>query len=648
MRRGCNSHIFEIAPIVRKKFTKRLIMDFFKKIIKLLFITLLIGISTKLKSQTLDYDFSKFKKLVEETMLKNDIPGMQVAIISKDSILWKSNFGYADLKKLSPVSDSTMFRVGSISKIFVSISTLILKERELISLDDKLSEIAPEIEFKNKWENTNPIRIVNLLEHTAGFDDYHAIEFSTNADGWTTLQGLQFHPNPRVSKWKPGRFMSYTNTATACAAYAVEKVSNETYEEFVNDNIFQPLGMRKSSFFLTDYIAENLAKGYNSTDSNDVNYWHILNRASGALNSNVSELSHVVQMLLNRGSFDNQEFLNPSSINRIEHVETTLAAKAGFNLGYGLCMNSEIRQGYTKFFHHGTINGYISSLQYFPELGVGFIILTNTSREEGLRNFLNEFQSLLIPDSIKKSVLDTTLTIKLSKDVTGWYEKNTARVALVSFTYQFFNFMKIGKENNQYYYKRLFFGQWDLIPYSENSLISVNSKSYVPFIFVDDENGNEYLQLPLHELNYKKINGFVVWGKISLLILGVLIVFSSIIEIFILLFIRLVKRRKPKMTFSRILPLTAILIGILWMFFYINYFSFYTMGKIGFESVGFFILSILFAVISISAFLVNLLKIKYEMNKFVRVHSFIVSSFCLFVTIYLYYNDFIGLIGWLY
>jgi CubicO group peptidase (beta-lactamase class C family) len=622
-------------------------MDF-KKIIKLLFIIILIGISYKLKSQTLDYDFSKFKKLVEETMLENDIPGMQVAIISKDSILWKSNFGYADLKKLSPVSDSTMFRVGSISKIFVSISTMILNERKLISLDDKLKEIAPEIEFKNKWENTNPIRIVNLLEHTAGFDDFHAIEYSTNADGWTTLQGLQFNPKPRVSKWRPGMFMSYTNTATACAAYAVEKVSNETYEEFVKDNIFEPLGMRKSSFFLTDYIAENLANGYNSNDLNEVNYWHILNRASGSLNSNVSELSHVVQMFLNRGRFNNQELLKPSSINRIEQVETTLAAKSGYNLGYGLCLKSEIRQGYTKYLHHGTIDGFISSLQYCPELNVGFIILTNTSRENGLLNFVSEFQSLLIPDSIRKQVIDTTLTINLSNDVTGWYEKNTDKVELGSFIYQFLNFMKIGKENNQYYYKRLFFGKWDLIPYSENSLISVNSKNFVPFIFVHDENGNEYLQLPLHELNYKKISGFVVWGKISMLILGVLIVFSSIIEIFILLFIRLVKRRKPKMLISRILPLTSVLIGILWILFYTNYFSFYTMGKIGFESVGFFILSILFAVISISAFLVNLLKIKYEMNKFARVHSFIVSSFSLFVTIYLYHNDFIGLIGWLY
>ena len=165
-----------------------------KKILSVVSIVLLIGISHKLKSQTLDYDFSQFKELIEETMQKNDIPGMQVAVISKDSILWKSNFGYADLKKLTPVSDSTMFRVGSISKIFVSIATMILKERKLISLDDKLSEIAPEIEFNNKWENTNPIRIVNLLEHTASFDDAHPAEFSANAKGWTTLQGLQFHP----------------------------------------------------------------------------------------------------------------------------------------------------------------------------------------------------------------------------------------------------------------------------------------------------------------------------------------------------------------------------------------------------------------------------------------------------------------------
>ena len=190
----------------------------YKRTISILGIFLLFGINCNLKCQVLDYDFIQFRQLVEETMKKNDIPGMQVALISKDSIIWKGNFGYADLKAQTPVTDSTMFRIGSISKIFVSLSTMILKERGLLNLNDKFIDIAPEIKFSNKWERTNPILMVNLLEHTAGFDDFHAVEYSINAEGWTTLEGLQFHPEPRTSKWKPGMFMSYTNTATACAS----------------------------------------------------------------------------------------------------------------------------------------------------------------------------------------------------------------------------------------------------------------------------------------------------------------------------------------------------------------------------------------------------------------------------------------------
>ncbi len=620
----------------------------YKNIIIVLIVVLSIGLNSRVKSQTLDYDFSTFNTLIAETMHEHSIPGMQVAIISKDSILWKGNFGYANLKKQISVSDSTMFRVGSISKPFVAIATMMLQERGLINLNDKLSDLTPEIKFHNKWESTNPVRLVHLLEHTAGFDDYHAVEYTANADGWTTLQGLQFHPKVRNSKWKPGMFMSYTNTAAACAAYAIEKISNRTYEDFVKANIFDPLGMEHSSFFYTDYLIDNLAKGYNSTDSTGVKYQHILNRPSGALNSNASELSHLVQFFLNRGTFKNNKLLDLNSIERIERVETTLAAESGFDKGYGLCMKSSIRQGYTIFSHNGTIDGYISILQYCPELALGFVILTNTSRENGLRNFINDFQSLLIPDSIRRPALDTTINIQLSKDVTGWYEKSTSRVALGSFIYQFFYFTKIGKQNNQYYYKRLFFGQWNLIPYADNSLISVNSKNYVPFVFVNDENENEYLQLPLHELNYKKVNAFVVWGKIASLIISMLIILSALIEIVILLFVRFVKRKKPKRMFARMLPLATILIGLLWALFYYNYFSFTTMGKIGFESLVFFSLSLLFAASAVFSFFVNLLTLKYQTNKVVKIHSLVVSTWCVMATIYLYYWDFIGLRTWVY
>ncbi len=97
----------------------------------------------------------------------HQLPGMAVAIVSWDSVVWQQGFGYADVEAMKPVTAQTMFRIGSVTKSFVALGILRLVEEGKLDLNDKVAELAPEVNIDNPWSATDPVRLVHLLEHTA-------------------------------------------------------------------------------------------------------------------------------------------------------------------------------------------------------------------------------------------------------------------------------------------------------------------------------------------------------------------------------------------------------------------------------------------------------------------------------------------------
>ena len=115
------------------------------------------------------------QKKIDSIAIKNKIPGLVMGIVSQDTILINYNYGFSNLEEKINVNSNTKFRVGSITKSFLALGFLKLVEEGKINLETTVESIAPEILIENKWEATNPVRIVNLLEHTAGFDDVHYV-----------------------------------------------------------------------------------------------------------------------------------------------------------------------------------------------------------------------------------------------------------------------------------------------------------------------------------------------------------------------------------------------------------------------------------------------------------------------------------------
>src|SRR5215472_8601934 len=124
----------------------------------------------------------ELQKAMKDVVEKEHVAGAGVALVSNGQLLWCGGIGKADLSGNRDVTCDTEFRVGSISKTFVALALLKLQEDGRINLYSRLQDVAPEIRLKNRWESTSPVRVVNLLEHSAGFDDMQPSEVYNRRD----------------------------------------------------------------------------------------------------------------------------------------------------------------------------------------------------------------------------------------------------------------------------------------------------------------------------------------------------------------------------------------------------------------------------------------------------------------------------------
>jgi CubicO group peptidase (beta-lactamase class C family) len=175
----------------------------------------------------------ELQKAMKDVVDKAHLPGAGVALISNGELLWCGGFGKADLASGRDITCDTEFRVGSVSKSFVALALLKLQEEGKINLEARLQDVAPEIPVKNRWESTNPVRIVNLLEHTAGFDDMQASEVYNFKDPYdfSLLEVFKRFQEPQDVRWPPSTRMSYSNPGYGIAGYLIEKTSSKPFDQ---------------------------------------------------------------------------------------------------------------------------------------------------------------------------------------------------------------------------------------------------------------------------------------------------------------------------------------------------------------------------------------------------------------------------------
>ena len=369
----------------------------------------------------------ELKGMLRETVEVTKTPGVAWAVVTADGAVEAGGSGWADVASRRRATGDTLFRIGSISKMFVAITVLQLVEEGRLSLRDRLAERAPDAAFANPWEATDPVRIANLLEHTTGFDDLSFAEYAHSVEPPLTLaQGLAFRPASRTSRWRPGTRQAYCNSGPALAARVVEEVTGRRFEDVVAERIFAPLGMTTATYFRPR--AEAAATLYESDGVTPFPYWEVILRPAGSVNASAREMAAVVEMLLGRGTFRGRRLLSPESVERMERPATTTAARAGLREGYGLANYVNTVRGFVVRGHNGGVNGGLARLGYIPEQRVGFVFMINSGDGAVFEKIEKLFVGYLTRDSSRPAAPPP---VQVPRDVaarfTGWYEPISPR-----------------------------------------------------------------------------------------------------------------------------------------------------------------------------------------------------------------------------
>ena len=338
----------------------------------------------KLVPATLD----ELKSAVAGVLEEFEVPAVGIALVDQDGPLWVGSLGKANMESAVDADEETMYRIGSTSKMFVALSVLQLVEQGRLSLDDRVADLAPEIEFENRWEDSDPVRVAHLLEHTTGWDDIHLPEYAHNDPTPATLkEGLDYHPHSRITRWKPGTRFSYCNAGPPVAAYIVQKITGQDFETYVQENFFDPMGMQTMTYRLNSDMTEHGATLYNNGNQPQ-DYWHIIMRPSGSINASPADMAKFVQFYLDRGRVDGVPLVSEASLQRMERAETTSGARAGLEVGYGLHNYSTAHEQFVFRAHNGGVNGGLTELAYLPQAGVGHAIMINSGDGEAMREII--------------------------------------------------------------------------------------------------------------------------------------------------------------------------------------------------------------------------------------------------------------------
>ena len=158
----------------------------------------------KLFAQTPIKTITQLQDTINKILTNEHQSSIMLAVVTKDTVLFSNAFGIANIDTKQKATNQTLFPMASITKTFTALAIMKLVKQGKLSLYDDLSKIAPEIVFINKWEKTNPVKIIHLLEHTSGFDDLRFNTFWNNNLNITELQAIKKCKNSMFCRWRPG------------------------------------------------------------------------------------------------------------------------------------------------------------------------------------------------------------------------------------------------------------------------------------------------------------------------------------------------------------------------------------------------------------------------------------------------------------
>jgi len=323
--------------------------------------------------------------LVRHEMKKRDVTGLSIALIDDQRVVWAEGFGDADKAGKVPASPETVYRAGSISKLFTATAAMQLAERGRLDIDRPLDDYIPGFSIRTRFADAAPVTPRSIMTHHSGLpSDYLKGMWTRNPEPFTRvadLLGDEYLANP------PGTVLSYSNLGMTLLGDAVGKVAGRDYASHVRDEILLPLGMSRSSFSPSTDRTPLAAKGYRK--GKEAEDPPLRDVPAGGLNTSVLDLSRFVQMVFAGGTAGDRRIVTPETLDemlRPQNAEVPIDLDFRVGLGWMLAGLGEIdiRNAGPVAHHTGATLLFHGQLIVLPEKKLGVVVLSNSSTAGGL------------------------------------------------------------------------------------------------------------------------------------------------------------------------------------------------------------------------------------------------------------------------
>jgi len=321
---------------------------------------------------------STLKEELPGLMDKSNVPGLAIAIVDGERLVWADGFGYTDRSNQIKVTADTLFSLQSISKTYTATGFLRAVDKGWLKLDDPLVKYMPKFTVKSRFgkQEAKKITFRHLLSHWSGLpheapcgngcedrDCPFADHIRSISESWL--------------KFPVGKYYSYSNLGLDLVGYVLQLRSRKTFEQFMKEEVFGPLEMTSSTFSQKETAAyPSFALG--NTKDKTLPVTPIPMIPSGGMYSTVKDMAKFVSFHLAGGRVNGKQIIRENLLREMYTPQFAIEGQLG---GYGLGIARwQWRDGATVFNHRGGGNGYSTIQTWIPEYQIGVVVLTNSSQ----------------------------------------------------------------------------------------------------------------------------------------------------------------------------------------------------------------------------------------------------------------------------
>ena len=337
-------------------------------IVIIILVLTLAQISLASITSAANFDVEALDVFIQREMRRHNLPGVAVAVTQGDEIVYMKGFGMA-AKGQAMTPDTPMF-IGSLSKSFTALAIMQLHEQGKLNIDEPVKTFLPEFVIADK-EAMETITVRNLLNHASGLSDFSYIP--QHGNDISILDGVKELGKAELSA-PIGITFQYFNTNYAILGAVIEKVSGMPYGQYIENNIFSPLGMEDSYTEKSEAESAGLPSGYTSIFGFSVTRkqpFRQYDQPGGYLMMSVNDLSKYLRMQLNNGSFNGASLLGADWTKEMHTPQT------GLDVPYGMGWFIYDDFGTTLIEHGGTNENFHTSGMIFPDKDMTIAILVN-------------------------------------------------------------------------------------------------------------------------------------------------------------------------------------------------------------------------------------------------------------------------------